>query len=231
MTLQFPPSLLRERSTRWALTGNTITPGQTSAGAFPVARMDGGGLWVAELGNVVLSTADHIRTWRAIAAAADGGAEPIIVPSCDKLTFPAPLVDGEPVYSWGDIPHSDGTLFSDGSGYYLPVVEAEAASDATLRATTMDITMTVGGELRGGEVFSIEHPTMGWRRYEIASVDEDGDTITFRPPLREAVSAGTALEFDQPKCLMRLASGDAMALTLDMRRFGGPSATFVEWFF
>jgi hypothetical protein len=39
------------------------------------------------------------------------------------------------------------------------------------------------------------------------------------------------LEFDQPKCLMRLASPDAMALTLDMRRFGEPSASFVEWFF
>jgi hypothetical protein len=229
MTLQFPPSLMRERSTRWALTGNTITPGQTSAGAFPVTRMDGGGLWVAELSNISLATADHIRAWRAIAALADGGAEPIIVPRCEKLTFPAPIIDGSPVYSWGEVPHSDGALFSDDTGYYQPVVEAEAASAGALRATSMDVTITTGGELQGGETFSIEHPTMGHRCYVIGSVD--GDTITFRPPLREAVSAGTALEFDQPKCLMRLASGDAMALTLDMRRFGGPSATFVEWFF
>lgn len=52
--------------------------------------------------------------------------------------------------------------------------------------------------------------------------------ITFRPPLREAVPAGTNLEFDDPVCRMRLATDSEMDLPLDLGRFSFPTVNFVE---
>lgn len=199
-----------------------------------MGRLDGGGVWVAQWTDVNLRTADQVRTWRAISAAAQGGAVPVIVPSCDKKFFPVPLVDGHPLYSYGAIPHSDGSFFSDGSGYSQPVVVCESVGDAVLRSTSLILHFTAGSALRGGEVFAIEHPTQNWHRYVIKTVTLNGDgdsVVTFEPPLREAVPGGTDIEFDLPRCVMRLASGGAMDLELDLRRFGSPSAAFVEYFY
>jgi hypothetical protein len=55
-------------------------------------------------------------------------------------------------------------------------------------------------------------------------------TVTIRPPLREATAAGTRVEFDYPKCIMRLAEADTMTLNLDVRRFGTGSVKIEEDF-
>jgi hypothetical protein len=78
--------------------------------------------------------------------------------------------------------------------------------------------------LIGGELFSVEHAAWGWRVYRITRID--GDVITFRPPLREAMAAGAALEFDTPRCQMRLAASTSN-LT-NMGRFTACSLSMVE---
>ena len=221
---------MRERSGSWQLLSSTISPGQTLYGAAPRIRTDGGGLWRCEYGAINLRSPDHVRTWRALDALCDGGVSPIIVPMCDKRHFPAPIVDGNPVYSIDQIPHSDDTLFSDGSGYTQSVVDASVGQDAPLRAVSLTVFFLVGGPLRGGEFFSIEHETQGWHLYQVATVDDDG-VITFRPPLREAVTEGTYLEFDRPRCVMMLADPNVMKLTLSMRRFADPDVSFIEYFY
>lgn len=55
-------------------------------------------------------------------------------------------------------------------------------------------------------------------------------TVTIRPPLREAIEAGKALEFDYPKCIMQLASPNAMDLSLERRVIGQASVKWVESF-
>jgi hypothetical protein len=55
-------------------------------------------------------------------------------------------------------------------------------------------------------------------------------TVTIRPPLREATAVGTRVEFDYPKCIMRLASPDAMDLSLTRRLYGQATVKFVEDF-
>lgn len=229
----FPSSLLRERSGGWSLKATTVSPGQSATGAFSVARIDGGGAWVTELGGVNLKTKTHVKLWRALENLADGGVEPVVVPMCDKRHFPAPIVDGEPVYSEDPIPHDDDTFFDDGSGYAQSVVEASVTTSAALRATSLSLTPTSMGDLEGGEYFSINHPVQGWRLYRIGTAVLSGGVyaVTIRPPLREAVMAGTRLEFDRPRCTMRLASGDSMNLSLDSRRFANPSVSFVEYFY
>jgi hypothetical protein len=134
------------------------------------------------------------------------------------------------------IPHSDGTLHSDGTGYAQSAIDAVTDPDTAypLRATTMRIEMRVGATLVGGESFSILHPGMGWRLYEIGTVDylDDGVTadITFMPPLREAIPASTQLEFDRPRCLMRLGGPNSMDLSVAPWTFNVASVDFVEAF-
>jgi hypothetical protein len=217
----FPASLARENSIMFELTGTTISGGQTASGVIPLTRMDGGGLWKATLADVALTTADQVRAWRAIAAYCEGGAQPIIVPMCDKRHFPG--VPGN-----FDCPHNDDAPHSDGSDYATNSIEAIAVTAAPLRQAILHIDVT-GGTLRGGEHFSINHPVVGWRLYRIIDV-EGGVLVQFRPPLREAVAAGTAIEFDHPRCVMRLASTDAMDAKLEQRKWARPTANFIEAF-
>lgn len=228
--LEFPRSLLREQSGSWRLVMGTASPGLTGSGAFPLVRLDGGGLWRCDLNGVSLLNPARIKLWRATEMACDGGSNPIVVPMCDVRHIPL----GALSFSSASIPHSDGTFFSDGSGYYNPVINAETVGDADLRDTELTISFNAGGPLEGGEYFSIQHETEGWRLYMVVSVaiDGSGDSVcTIRPPLREDTDAGTPIDFDRPRCVMRLSTSDAMAMTLELRRHAQPNASFVETFF
>ena len=89
-----------------------------------------------------------------------------------------------------------------------------------------------GAEPEGGELFSIEYAEGYHSLHAITSVASSGDNfvLTFVPPLRADVAGGTALAFKHPTCTMRLATPDAMSLTIDNGRFAAPSATFIEYF-
>lgn len=229
----FPISLLRENGVLFELMGMVIQGGQSASGLMPATRLDGGGNWKATLSDVSLRTADHVRAWRALAAICDGGVQPIIVPMCDKRHMPAPLVNGIPLYSLDDVPHSDNSPFSDDTEYASDVIEATLNAVAALRATSITINMIAGGDLMGGEYFSIDHETLRWRLYRLRTVLDNGDgtwACTIRPPLRAAVAADTPLQFDRPKCVMRLASADAMDLMLEQRKRAHPSVSFIEAF-
>lgn len=132
---------------------------------------------------------------------------------------------------YGSIPHSDGTFFSDGTGYYQPVIDVETYGYAELRDTTIYLQLNYCGDLMGGESFSINHPTMGWRLYEIGTVNYVDDThvaVTFNPPLREDVPAGTQVEFDRPRCVMQLKAPGSMDLTVVPWTFNSANAEFIE---
>jgi hypothetical protein len=233
MIAEFPRSLLREKSHSWNLVGVAATPGQTAQSFAPIIRSDGGGYWSCSMSDVSLSgtrKSDIKRLtllWRSVRQICDGGVNPIVVPRNDALfrPWPAGVAQG-PV----ELPHSDGAFFSDGSGYFQPVIDI-TCNGGELRQTFLGIIITYGSQLMGGESFSIEHPTMGWRMYEIATVQMLSDVssiITFMPPLREAVPAGTRLEFDRPRCLMRLAKTNSMDLTVVPWTFNTASVDFVE---
>lgn len=167
--------------------------------------------------------------WRAVRQIADGGVNRIVVPRNDALFRPWPA--GLAATFGIDVPHDDGAMFDDGAGYYQSVIDVTAAA-AALRATSLDVAITYAGELMGGESFSILHETLGWRLYEIATVDVDeaGGVITFNPPLREAIGDDTPLEFDRPRCTMRLVSPSSMNLSVQPWTFNAASVDFVEAF-
>lgn len=229
----FPTGLLREGGVMFEIEGAVVGGGATASGQQPLTSISGGGRWKATLSDIPLRTVQEIKTWRALTRICDGGVQPIILPMCDKRYFPAPIVNDSRLISFDDVPHSDFAFFSDGTGYESNVVQAFVDVAAELRATALTIRLAVGSALQGGEFFSIDHATLRWRLYSIRTVEDNGDgtfDVTIRPPLRAAVAADMEIEFDHPKCVMRVATPDAMDLLLEQRKRANPSVAFVEAF-
>jgi hypothetical protein len=229
--LHFPRSLMRDRRWKLELIAKTASGGRAFSGQMPVARMDGGGLWSLMADGVQVSSADNIRAWRAIGGYLDGGATDITVPLREDLTQPWPTINGVTVTSGFEALHSDLSTFSDSTDYSSQAISASASS-AALRATVILINVAIGGALRGGELFSIQHTTHLHKPYRIISTtDLGGGTylVNIRPPLREAF-AGGAVDFDVPKCVMHLAKSDQMDLSLERRIYGEGVLGFLESF-
>lgn len=198
-----------------------ISGGTSLSGEEDVIETDGGGRVFAEFMNGPLLDREAVLAWRAIGTRFGSGTELIVVPFCDMLH--------QPYGGTHSVPHSDDAPFSDDSEYSGGGPYATAAADAALRATTISLTIDLPQSLIGGEWFAIEHETKGWRAYNIATVeaqDETTATVTFRPPLREAVSEGDHIEFAQPRCLMRIDGRPGRSLELG--QYGEASLRFVE---
>lgn len=215
----WPWDLLTPREERWRLQGVAMSGGVSLAGSTRVARTDGGGIWVGEQ-SFLLTSRDQIKAARAIEASLDGGVGQIVAWSFEAPFAPEGLTLSE-------VPHSDGAPFGDGSAYLTAPYGATTTADAALRATVLPITM-ISGVVQGGERFSIVHPTKGWRRYTVSRVD--GDEITIRPPLREAASSGTELNFLRVGCACRLANPEEFFGAMDAARIIDVTARWVEAF-
>lgn len=227
--LYFPETLARDQRISWELQSKILTGGRTLSGVQTITSIDGGGFWTCAMGSVQVSTPSHVRAWRAISGRMDGGATPIVLTNRDEIVAPWPTAG---TYTAYQAAHDDDASFSDGSVYVSNQIVASVYSGADLRATSLTLQFTAGAALQGGEYFSIEHQTFSHRLYRVVSVDTSGSNpvVTIRPPLREAVTAGTVVDFDNPKCVMRLATPDAMDLMLERRIFGQVDVRWVEAF-
>lgn len=230
--LHWPDLLCRDRTLTWELVARTITGGRSLSGPQQVGRVDGGGVWMATLSDVQVSTPDQVRAWRALAARLDGGATPIVMSVRDEAFAPWPVVAGVPLTTLPST-NSDDSPLDDDTEYEGSPIQVTLALAAELRATELILDIATGEPLQGGELFSIQHATFSHRLYRVASValnDDGNSVVTIRPPLREATSAGQWVEFNTPKCVMQLASPDAMDLPLELRTYGKSSPKFVESF-
>ena len=214
----FPTCKFAFASREIMLVQNVISGGVSLAGDETMIATDGGGRWQASYQNAPLNRRDRNLAWRAARANMEGGIRPIIFSICDARHQPlAGKVKG--------VPHSDGTPFDDATLYEGAGGNNLALVDAPLRSTTIFIDATLlERELEGGERFSIDHPTWRHRLYEVKKVE--GSKVEFRPPLREAVTAGTDIEFRDPKCVMRLTND--MSAPLDGPRWATGSISLIE---
>lgn len=231
--IEWPAILMRDRQLSWSLSARNVSGGRAISGATPMARMDGGGLWGCKLQDIQVSTATQLRCWGALQAALDGGATPVVVANRMLITAPWPTVSGALVTEPYAATCDDTATCDDGATFDEPVIAATLAAAAALRATTLTIEITIGAALQGGEYFSIEHDTYSHRLYQVATAvanDDGTTTITVRPPLREATAIDTRLDFDNPKCVMQLATPDEMELALQRRLYGDGNVRFIESF-
>ena len=214
-TRTFHPCAFNFRTTNIRRVGNVTDGGTALSGVGTQIETDGGGYLQVDFSNGFTRDKATGNAWRALSDA-DAG-EALIVLLCAERLF-------QPVGALQRVPHSDSTPFGDGTLYDSPGDSYTAAAAAALRATSLQISGASQLGLIGGELFSINHPTWGWRAYRVRGID--GSTIYFRSPLREAVAAGTPLDFDTPRCQMRFAS--AVSNETDSGRFTNCAVSFVE---
>lgn len=221
----FPTCLFAPNEVQADIERRTISGGVALNGDEDLIATDGGGRVFVEFGDPYLDDPTTAKAWRAIDAYLDGGATAIIVPFCDGRH--------QPTQGRVGTTHNDGTTFSDETEYSQGDASAQVSVTAALRATTLQIyNLELPEDLVGGEWFSIDHPTMRWRAYRIAEIPEyDAATKTaivkFRPPLREAVAAGTPVDFSDPRCVMRIDGGMPSPTTFG---YAEGAARFVEDF-
>lgn len=203
---------------------NAVIDGGTSlSGLNTVIATDGGGKVVLEMAGSNLLGRQKIMLWRAIATRLQMGAVPVIVPLCNARF--------QPTLGKKTVPHSDQTTFSDETEYAQWDCVVKVGAAAPLRSTTLVLDIQeLGRPLIGGEWFSIDHPTLRHRAYNIWSIDAMDDTsatIRFFPPLREAVTVGEGVEFAIPRCVMRLVGEMRAAPTLN---YASGDVSFIEDF-
>ena len=221
MTIRWPETVLRPQSVAFDIAPRTLAGPTSVSGLAQIVASDAG-IWKAKFGAVMLRNTTHVLMWRAIDNLLEGRLGTILVPLCRGYQ-PAPA-GSDALYD--SVPHSDDTYFDDDSGYTGGVIDVTLSADAAVRATSASINIGYADTLQPGQHFSI-----GERLYRLRAVIYTAPTtadITFRPPLREAATTGTSLNFDDPVCRMRLVDDSQMALDLAHRRFADVSVNFIE---
>ncbi len=179
----------------------TLSGGTSIAGEEDVIEVDGGGRVYAQFTDPYLDDPEAFNAMRAIVGL--GEVEPWIVPLGDARH-----------QMFGDVTvPPNGFPWWQESDFAYPDAEATATADASLGAATLQIDGSgLTGPIRWGIWFSIDHPTLRHRAYRVVEID--GDEVTFRPPLREAVASGATIEFRDPKCTMRLDTRPALPTSM-----------------
>lgn len=223
MTIRWPETVLRPQTVAFDIAPRSIAGGASVAGNTQVVS-SGAGIWVTQFNNVVVNNRQSVIAWRAVQTLLEGRVGTILVPRCS---------DYQPIYGDSNdlglvsaVPHSDGTYFSDDAGYIGSGSSVTASAGAAVGATSMSFAIAYAGTIQPGQDFSI-----GERMYRLKTVtytSASAASVTFSPPLRDAVVSGDIVEFDDPVCRMRLASDNEMDLILDGRKFSAPSVRFVE---
>jgi hypothetical protein len=221
MTIRWPDSILRPQNVAFDIAPRSLA-GPSSVSGYTQTVASDAGIWKATYGNIIIRNRQSVLAHRAISALLEGRLGTILVPLCRAYQ---PVPDGAVAAGlYEDVPHSDESLFDDDTGYVGTVIDVVAAAPAAARAVSMTVTVNYAGDIEPGQHFSVGDG----RLYRVRSFNADTGAMTFRPPLREAVAAGEALNFDDPCCRMRLAEDSGMDLELSLRRFGSPTVKFIE---
>ncbi len=197
--LIFPTHLFNPARIQLQCMGATLSAGESLSGVTDTIKTDGGGFWVCSMTGIELLTDDQLRAWRAWEDTLESGVTKVLVPVADVRL--APRIAGSRPAS--PIVQSSGDpYFPEGLAFSAPWIVATVKVAAALRATQLDIDVTTGVPLKGGEIFSLAHPTAGKRIYRVVRVlsrpTASRAVVQIRTPLREAVAANLAANFEWP---------------------------------
>lgn len=221
---EFPRAILGERGIAFNQRGMTIAGPVSLGGQSQVGSTDAG-YWIATLDLTTIGQGTPVKVFRALRALLEGGAHQVLVPTSDEGQAPWPgAVQAPATVTWSDL-----TTWSDGSVWSQSTIAINVGTAAVARATSLDLDVLSAATLVGGEYLSI-----GDRLHVIrAIVSDDGAgnvVVAIWPPLREAVGAGVALNFDRPVCKMRQLADGETDLALGRLWQAAPTINFVEVF-
>jgi hypothetical protein len=232
-----PILYLRPTRASFDVVGSAMEGGRNGLGQSISIEMGGGGMVTATYERCVLQGDDMERheviNW--LGARGNGSFRFFNVPIINDGIGPFPVINGKRRPIIGGIPHSDGSLFSDDSGYsqatvYGEITEVVHSGIIKMRA------FGLARPLRWADWFSIYHPIKGWRAYRywevISKTDEANPvyTLAMAPPLREAVTVGTRVELARPMCCMKFPAGFSLPWDYEAWYQSRPTLQFVEAF-
>lgn len=234
MADRFPIRIWPPGTHRWYPQAAAITGGQPISGAQQTADLSTGGSWVCEY-SATLRTRQQWSAWRAFLVTLNAGVGLVEVPVLDMLQpWPGGVIP-QPQ------PHSDLTPFDDLSLYDTQPISAVLAANAYMPAwpapatppTQAQIQILAGAALQGGEWFSVTGPNGEVRLHmigRIMSVVGDVSTVSFIPPLREDLAAGTLVDFNEPRCTMKADIGSIADAWPEVTPpfYGRPTIRFLE---
>ncbi|MDN5568456.1 MAG: hypothetical protein L0G27_06865 [Paracoccus sp. (in: a-proteobacteria)] len=196
------PFMAGFRSGRPYLTGQTIETPRSLSGVKSVVPSLGA-RWVLN-GQFVFHGEAATLQWDAFIGQMKGRSATTLVPIHQRY-LPKDR-NGRPLSS-ENVARLAGAQTWEGFGFKnAPITRIQTASAATLRATTLDLTLFDTTGLRPGHFFSI-----GARLYKVLTHIQPTLTthrITFHPPLRAAAKVETHVEIETPVCKMRFVDDD-----------------------
>lgn len=216
------------------IVGNAQDGARNGLGQSLSMDTSGGGIVTASIENCFVHHPEEFEYISWVAAHCNGSTRFINVSIWNDWIGPFPTVDGIPQTVITGIPHSDGSLFNDGAGYSQNTVYATVTDNAALHATTISMQLFgAAKKLWLSGWFSIQHPTKGCRAYRYRKVvsgtlETPIYTLVFDPPLREAVTIGTSVEWVRPKCVMKFPAEFTLPWEIEGFQRASPSMKFVE---
>ena len=217
--------------------GSSVDGGRNGLGESISMETTGGGMLTAAYEDCKIKDQEQYEYITMLGARMNGSYRCINVPIATDWFGPFPKFKGisKPILT--GIPHSDGSLFTDTSGYSQATVYGEATEGAALNAGVLNLQLFGAARaLRHSDWFSIYHPTKGWRAYRYWSVLDKSEAenpvyrLAITPPLREAVVAGTRVEFARPLFVAKFPSGFTLPLVVEAFFVTQQSIRFVEAF-
>lgn len=219
--------------------GGGIDSGRNGLGESISIEMTGGGMMVASYQSCFAQSPEEHEYGNFVAARMNGSFRFINVPILSDWMGPFPTTNGIPQPTISGIPHSNGSKFSDASGYSQATVYGTVTEDAALNAGTLKMRLFGAvRKLRWSDWFSIYHPTKGWRAYRYWEVDDIDETVpdspiytvSIVPALREGVTAGDRVELVRPRCVMKFPTGFTLPWEVEGFWRSNPTIQFVEAF-
>lgn len=213
----FPIDFMRPTRISFDNVGNAVDGGVNGVGESVSMETSGGGMMIATLENMVLEGPDEryeVLSW--LGARLNGGFRNIVVPLVNDKVGAFPVINGAVRPTIKGIPHSDGSFFTDGSGYSQSTVYGEIVQQVSSGLLKVRVYGAGRKVFRWSDWFSIYHPTKGWRIYRSWELLDQTDeanpvsTIAISPPLREAVAVGDRVELARPRCVMKMARGQTL---------------------
>jgi hypothetical protein len=216
----FPAHLFNPNGVRSYIERKTLSGGTSLSGVEDTVIIDGGGRWRIEYTDIGLDDPTALKRWDAWNGYLNAGTADVLVPMLSLETAP------RPAFGRGLMPPSDlftnDPLFPTITQFQSPYIVATVTEAAPLRATTVNIALSRGSEITGGEKVSF-----GDRGYRIRR-PLGGDAYQIEPPLRAAVPAGTDANFDWPVVRCRAVPGEDWSPAVEMGRFADTAISFVE---
>ncbi len=231
--LTFPTHLFNPDTITLKPAGSVISGGESLSGETDVIRTDGGGYWMIIMSGIDLINDAQLKAWQAWEDHLDGGATKVLVPVPELRQAPRPALPLRPSQL---LATSDDPYFPEALAFATPWITASIVGAGALRATEITIDVTGGARLMGGERFAIDNATSGRRVHRVRRVlsrggtDGQQATVSIRPPLREAVTNGQAVDFDWPSVVATLMPDSNISPVIERGRYARVDISFREAF-